>query len=56
MTRKSSVLSHHYDSDRMERQALFRVCCQSCDVHRFDCREAPVGAKLGAGPVLRARP
>jgi len=36
-------------------QALWRVCCQSMDEHRFDCLPTPP-EKRGAGPCLPRRP
>lgn len=46
-----SVTACHYDATMMARQALWNVCCASCEVHRFDCSEG--GAKRSAGPVIR---
>jgi hypothetical protein len=47
-----SVTAQHYDSTVLARQVLWRVCCQSCGTHRFDCREC-AGSERGAGPVIR---
>ncbi len=36
-------------------QALWRVCCQSIDEHRFDCPDVPPD-KRGVGPCLPRAP
>jgi len=42
------------DATMLQRQVLWRECCQSSDVHRFDCREAP-RERRGGGPFGPAR-
>lgn len=52
MTRRPCVspTAAHYDAETLKRQTEWRVCCASCDVHRFDC---PVGTRRGEGPFLK---
>ena len=50
-----SIHDQRYNAETLARQALWRVCCSSCDEHRFDCLDAG-GAVRGKGPVWRPRP